>query len=67
MHPYRDPGLVTPVRESSSDDRMIAGVMFAFGAVRVATAIATGEECGVEATVAAILAVAGGWGLVRPA
>jgi hypothetical protein len=70
MHPYRDPGRIAPPARApapatETDDRTIAIVLIAIGALRVAIAVAGREAFGVEATIAVLMMVLGLGSLVR--
>jgi hypothetical protein len=67
VNPYRTAcPPTTTEREPTSrgDDGIVAGVLAAVGALRVAIAVAGGERFGAEATAAALMLVIGLVGLV---
>jgi len=62
--PYREPGRCdAPERLADSapvrDDAVLAALLLAVGGLRVALALAHGEDFGAEATIAAVMVVLG--------
>lgn len=67
MHPYRPLHVAdeAPAAAPCDDDRSLAVVMIALGAIRVVPAIVFGETFGAEATLAAVAVIGGVALLVR--
>ena len=65
MGPYRTPSPPPAAPESPSDDRMLAGVIAATGAIPVALAVAEHAVFGAQASIGLALLVLGVVGMVR--
>jgi hypothetical protein len=67
MHPYRTPPPEEPTsrRVEVRDDRLLAAVLLATGAIPVAIATATGGHFGAAATIGLFLVIFGVVGLIR--